>query len=179
MNKEIDFLKGQRGTTFSKTKLAHTLKVGSIMVLLAYLLVVAAVFSYWFFLERQGVDINREIAAKKTKIESLKEVESLQVVLKQRLSTLDKFFLAQKGTTVDDLLAYIGQVSSQIEIKELKINENKVNLSGSATNILTLENFLQELKNENSSVLFSQVILSSLDRQEDGSYFFNLVLEVK
>ena len=179
MSNEIDFLKGQRGISLVKSNLFRSLKVGSIVVLLAYCLIIAAVFSYWFFLEKQSSDVNQQIAIQKTKVLSLEEIGSLQIVLKQRLSTLNKFFLSQKGQSFNNLLSYIGQISTQIKIKELKMAKDKINLFSSSPNVPILESFLQELKNDESSALFSQITLSSLDRQEDGSYFFNLVLEVK
>jgi len=179
MKQEIDFLKGQRVGGEFKTKLFHSLKVGSLVLILAYCLVAAAVFSYWLFLSQQTAKINNEIAVKKTKIIRLKEVESLQLVLKQRLSSLDKFFSAKKGPSFKGLLAFIGQISTEIRVKELKIAEDKMNFSGIAPNMATLEKFLQDLKSEESSALFSKITLSSVDRQEDGSYLFNILFEKK
>jgi len=179
MKQEIDFLKGQRVGGALKTKLFHSLKVGSLVLILAYCLVMGAVFSYWLFLSQQTAKINNEIAVKKTKIASLKEVESLQLVLKQRLSNLDKFFSAKKGPPFDTLLSFIGQTSAEIRVKELKIAEDKMNFSGIAPNMAALEKFLQDLKSEQSSALFSKITLSSVDRQEDGSYLFNILLETK
>jgi len=179
MSGEIDFLKGQQVGGAFKTKLFHSLKVGSLVLILAYCLIAGAVFSYWLFLSQQTAKINNEIAVKKTKIASLKEVESLQLVLKQRLSNLDKFFSAKKGPSFDRLLTFISQTSTEIKVKDLKIAENKMNFSGIAPNMAALEKFLQDLKSETSSALFDKITLSSVDRQEDGSYLFNLLLETK
>jgi hypothetical protein len=179
MRGEIDFLKGQRVGEAFKIKFFHSLKVGSLVLILAYCLVVGVVFSYWLFLSRQAANISNQIAVKKTKIASLKEVESLQVVLKQRLSGLDKFSLAKKGPSFDTLLAFIGQISGEIKVKELKIAEGKMSFSGSSPNMAILEKFLQDLKSDQALTLFSKITLSSVDRQEDGSYFFNLLLETK
>lgn len=179
MKQEIDFLKGQKVGGVFKTKLFHSLKVGSFVLILAYCLVAAAVFSYWLFVSRQTTKVANEIVVKKTEIARLKEAESLQVALKQRLSSLDKFFLVKKGPSFDRLLAFVGQTSGEIKIKDLKITENKMNFSGIAPNMAALEKFLQDLKSETSSALFSQITLSSVDRQEDGSYLFNLLFEKK
>lgn len=179
MSNEIDFLKGQKGASSAKTNFFRSLKVGSIVILLTYFLFIAAVFSYWFFLGKQLSDISQQIVTQKNKVNNLKEVESLQVVLKQKLSILNKFFLSQKGQSFNNLLSYISQISAQIKIKDLKMGKDKINLSGSSPSIPILEKFLQELKNDKSLTLFSQITLSSLDRQEDGNYFFNLILEVK
>ncbi|MCJ7829682.1 hypothetical protein MUP50_01160, partial [Patescibacteria group bacterium] len=74
---------------------------------------------------------------------------------------------------------FIGQTSGEVKVKDLKIAENKMNFSGIAPNMAALEKFLQDLKSETSSALFSQITLSSVDRQEDGSYLFNLLFEKK
>lgn len=179
MKQEIDFLKGQRIGKDVKTKFIHSLKVGSFVLILAYCLIVAAIFSYWLFLSRQIDKVNNEIAVKTKKIANLKEVESLQIVFKQRLSNLDKFFSAQKGPNFATLLSFIEQNSKEVKVKELKMAEGKINFSGLAPNIFILENFLQDLKGESSAKLFNKITLSSIDRQEDGSYLFNVLLEVK
>jgi len=76
-------------------------------------------------------------------------------------------------------LAFIGQISGEIKVKELKIAEGKMSFSGSSPNMAILEKFLQDLKSDQALTLFSKITLSSVDRQEDGSYFFNLLLETK
>ena len=180
MKQEIDFLKGQRIGGVLKTNFFHSLKVGTLVLILAYCLVSVAVFSYWLFLSNQMTKVNNEIAVKKTKITALKEVESLQVVLKQRLSSLDKFFSTKKGANnFNNLLAFISQTSSGITIKELKIVEEKMNFTALAPNMTMLEKFLQDLKSDEASSLFSRIILSSIDRQEDSSYLFSVLLEIK
>jgi len=180
MSGEIDFLKGQQVGGALKTKFLHSLKVGTLILILAYCLVSAAVFSYWLFLSNQTNKINNEIAVKKTKITALKDIESLQVVLKQRLFSLDKFFASKKEAgNFNDLLAFINQTATGLTIKELKITEDKMNFTGLAPNMMILENFLNDLKNNESSSLFSKITLSSIDRQEDSSYLFSVLLEIK
>jgi hypothetical protein len=180
MSGEIDFLKGQQVGGAIKTKFLHSLKVGTLVLILAYCLASAAVFSYWLFLSNQTSKVNNEITVKKTKIAALKDVESLQVVLKQRLFSLDKFFSSKKGASnFNNLLAFINQISADITIRELKIAEDKMDFTGLAPNMMVLENFLKDLKGDESSSLFSKITLSSIDRQEDGSYLFSVLLEIK
>ncbi len=179
MNGQIDFLKGYQVGLAKKTQALHRLQVGSFLALLAYCLMVGATFSYWLFINKQASGVQQEIAQKKQQIEKLKDVESLQIVLKQRLSTLGKFFSTQKETNFEDVLSLLGQITDEVKIKELKMSEGKINLSGEAPNNLALEKFIQDLKNKPEGSLFSTITLSSLDRQENGGYFFSLVLETK
>ncbi len=179
MKGQIDFLKGYKTGSTKKTQFFHFLRVGSFLLILAYCLFVGVIFSYWLFLNRQASNVNLEITNKKQRIEKLKDVESLQVFLKQRLSNLEKFFSSSKDVDFGQILVQIDQIANEIKIKELKMSEGKVNLSGEAPNNLVLEKFIENLKNGSPSLPFSQIKLSSLDRQENGSYLFNLILETK
>lgn len=181
MKQEIDFLKGQRSEREKKLKLLRTIKTASIVVLLAFVLITAMIFSYWFYIDSQNQKINKENSLKRTKIESLKEVESLQIVLKQRLSTLGKFFKEEKRTQFIKTLDFFSQIPQGINLKELSLTDtdNKVNVSGDSNDILNLAEFLESLESQESQNVFSQITVSSLDKKEQGGYSFSLLMEIK
>lgn len=180
MNQEIDFLRGERPRLAKKLRFFRLLKVGSLVVLLAYCLIVGIIFSYWFYLNRQTAHTNQEISSKKQNISRLKDIESLQIVLKQRLSILERFFSSQKGPNFGSLLKYFDEISDEVALKELTLSKKgEVNLSGESPNAVVLGKFLDRLRDEKSQDLFSKITLSSLERQDDGNYLFVLQLETK
>ncbi|MBM3205378.1 hypothetical protein FJZ41_00800 [Candidatus Shapirobacteria bacterium] len=180
MREQIDFLHGERAAREKKARVLRLVKVGSILILLTYCLVVAAFFSYSFFLTTQAKSVNRQAEAKKAQIEALKDVESLQIILKQRLSSLEKYFAGQKGVDLPRLLDYFNQTTYALNLTELSLSTNgAVTLSGEAANPLVFGEFLEIINNESSGELFSQITLSSLDRKEDGSYSFSMALQAK
>ncbi len=178
---EIDFLSGQQSKTGKKAKIVHFLKVGSIIVLILYCLLTAAVFSYWFYLNTQGRKAQQEISTKKQKIESLKDIESTQVFLKQRLTALDKFFTNQVKTDLPKILSFFESIKGEARLKQVNLTkEGEITISGGADNALILTDFLKKLEEDDrSKELFSTITLVSTDKQKTGNYLFSVLLEVK
>lgn len=180
MKQEIDFLKGQRSEREKRVKFLRNLKVGSTIFLIAFILIVGVIFSYWFYLNSQNEKIINESNLKRQKIESLKELESLQIVLKQRLSTLGKFFKEDKKPNFSKILAFFDKISQGINIKNLNISaDGKLNISGDSADILTLTGFLENLESKDAQEIFSQIIVSSLDKREKGGYSFVILFQIK
>lgn len=180
MKNEIDFLKGNRGEREKRLKLLRMVKTGSILALAAYLLLAAGFFSYGFYLQSQSKKTSREVVLKKNKIEALKEVETLQIVLKQRLSNLDKFFSSQKGPNFSVLLDYFDRLTTGVTTKELSIGtDGKIKLVGEVADAFILEGFLEKINQEETLKLFSGATLLSLDKKEGNGYSFSILLEAK
>ena len=181
MKQEIDFLKGERSEREKRLKFLRSIKVGSIVVLMAFVLLVGVIFSYWFYINSQNQKIVKDNNIKRTKIESLKELESLQTVLKQRLSTLGKFFKEDKRPQFVKTLTFFSQIPPGVSLKELSLakGDSKVNISGDATDISNLTAFLEKLESPESQSIFSEVTVSSLDKKEKGGYSFSLLMQTK
>lgn len=181
MRQEIDFLRGTRGEREKRLKFLRLVKTFSLLLLLAYCLIVAAFFSYGFYLTTSSKQIVRETALKKNKIETLKEVETLQIVLKQRLSNLLKFFDSQKNSDFPALLDYFSRITPGVSVKELSLSsDGKIKFSGETAEMTTLGQVLENLTSEEAGQFFSSVVLSSLNKEEDGSgYLFTIFLEAK
>jgi len=180
MRQEIDFLKGARGEREKRLKFLRMVKTFSILLLLAYCLVVAAFFSYGFYLTTASKQIVRETALKKNKIEALKEIETLQIVLKQRLSNLVKFFDSQKTSDFPALLDYFSKTTQGISVRELSLSpDGKIKFSGEAAEMTALGQSLENLTGEEATQFFSSVVLSNLDKKEGGGYLFTILLEAK
>ena len=176
ISKGIEFFRPQKISP-RKEKLIRSLKVGSVVFLIFYSLLVTAFLSLWIYWRQETRIINQKIVAQKQKIDRLKKIESLQVVLKQRLAFLNKLF-SQEKTDYGQILASLeeiipsGLVLTKIEISE----EGEIDLVGTAENAVALSNFLVKLAEEEKG-FFSKVTLSSAVRQEDGGYDFSLSLK--
>ena len=181
MKQEIDFLRGTRSEREKKARFLRMVKTFSILLLLVYCLVIAVFSSYGFYLTSASKQIARESALKKSKIESLKEIETLQIVLKQRLSSLVKFFDNQKTPNFTSLLDYFDQIAQDLNIRELSFSaDGKIKFSGEASDVIAIGQLLENLTNEEATKIFSSVILSNLDKNEkDVSYSFTILLESK
>lgn len=178
MTQGIDFLKSRREVDSQQARFLRLLKTASLILLIAYCLVMAVIFSYWVYLRRESQTIKVQTTASKEKISELKKTESLQIILKQRLSSLDKFF-SQKSVDYSRSLSFLEDVSTGgVFLKELELNqEGRMTLAGSATDAVALGNFLENLSSENSQDLFSKIVLSSANRGKDGDYNFSILME--
>ncbi len=180
MKKEINFLTGQRADLEKKAKISRIAKVASFITLIAYFLIVGTVFSYWFFLNNQVENISSQITLKKNKIEDLKDIELLQVLLKQRLSSLNNFFKNDRNPDFVSLISYFENVPQGVKIKGfIAANTGELTVSGESSNVVVLGEFLDKFKKDETNSLFSNVTLSILDRQTGGSYMFVISLEAK
>lgn len=161
-----------------QTQFLRLAKTGSVVLLIFYCLVAGGVFSFWFSTQRLSREVEEEVVIKKGQIADLKRIESLQVLLKQRLSALE-ILSSEKPPDYKALLVYFDRFPpGEVAINEILFSaDGEISFSGQAVNSLLLANFLDSLSWEKKD-LFSQIILSSVSRQKDGSYSFSLNLQV-
>ena len=179
MVKEIDFLKAKRKDLHRIEKVVRMLNVTSLVVLIFYCLIVAATIFLSFQLRDENTKLKSQIDSKKAAISELKPVESLQYVIKQRLSQLAVFFDGNRKSFSSIFSFFQQSISQGINFKKLEITDKgEVTLNGQASNALTLGNFLDSLVADSAVKLFSKVNINSLTKQKDGSYMFNLTLIV-
>ena len=179
MTQGVDFIRAEREARLVKTKARRPIKVGSIVFLIFYCLVVGATFSFWLILSRSSEQVKQEISLKKQRISSLKKTESLQTLLKQRLSLLTKVVFEKKPSYSQILLYFEENSSEGLVLDNFKLTDKGgVDISGAASNVIVLSDFLEDLVSEQSEeVYFSKITLSSLSRSEDGDYKFSLLLK--
>ena len=179
MVQEIDFLAAAKKKGPSKAEASRWLKLGSISLLALYCLLVGAVFFYSVYLRAETKKVGEQIADKRETIESFKKVETLQTILKERLSGLNKLFSLPK-TDYPQLLTYFEQEPPEgIILEEINFGaDQEISISGLAVNSLVWSSFLENLNDPGQTSLFSQISLSSVSRQDDGAYNFNLAFEL-
>jgi len=176
MEKGIDFLKAYEKPGRPK-ELSRIFKVGMFVIVIFYCLLSAAVLSFWVSLRKEHQEVNRQIEVKKTQISQLRKKESLQILLKQRLSSLAKIWTLKKRD-FPRFLSFFLQISSEgVDFSEIKISsEGTVTARGTAVNALVLGKFLEKITSSEMASVFSKITLTSVTRQKDGSYNFDLLL---
>lgn len=180
MARGISFLISREEPSFQKGHFVRLAKVGSLVLLIFYLFVSLAVFSFWLYFGQESQRVNREMTLKKEEIASLKKIESLQILLKQRLSSL-KAISEETSFDYKGLLVYLAQLSSaEVVFKNVAVSQKgEIVLSGEAVNGRVLADFLDQISGEKGRDLFARVILSSISRQKGGNYSFDLNFYLK
>ena len=170
----IDFLSSRRKGGLKQAKIARLVNTASIVVLISYCLATAGAFSYWLYLQRQNQTVESEINLQKQKISQLQEIESWQLLLKQRLSLIDKLFSRPKidHRRVFDFLDQI--IPAGVRVTDIELAEaDEINVVGIADNAVILSVFLEELTSQDVSTgPFSEVTLFSTSRSIEGFYDF-------
>ena len=176
MSQGINLLKREKAKNIQLLELIHTLKVSSFVFLIFYCLVVLAIFSYSVYLKQGSEKNSSEIEAKKSKIVELKKVESQQITLKQRLSSLTSLTV-KEGPGYNESLSQLEEaLESGVAIKEIKFDgPDSMKISGKAQQAVVLTRFFEKLAEKS---IFSKIILSSLARQKDGGWLFALDLRI-
>lgn len=179
MAQGIDFLAAVQKKAPIKAQTSHWLRLGSIVLLVGYCLLVGAIFSYSVFLRAETEKVAEQISEKTEAINSFKKIETLQTILKERLAGLNKYF-SQEKTDFSQMLTYFeGIAAGGINFEQMNFNgEGEISLSGTAVNSLVLSRLLETLSEPGQTDSFSQISLGSVSRRPEGIYNFNLIFSL-
>jgi len=172
----IDFFKAARQETLQKTKQKRLLQTGSLVALVAYCLATAAIFAYWLFLNEANQELEKRISLKKQQVLEFKQVESLQLLLKQRLGFLQKV-LVELSPDYHDALLFLKAITPEgLTITGYQLSvDGQVNLEIEAINSQIVDDFVTKLKRSSEAdKFFEEIFLGSLARQEESSYRLSL-----
>jgi len=178
-NKSIDLLKPEEQSS-AKRKRAFFLKTGTIFLIVFYCLLVVAIFSFGLVTQRESKIISDKTKQEQTRLGQLEDIETLQFLLKQRLSSLSKAVKTERITPRDGLNLLESLVPEGLALEDIQWEkEGQVNLSGTASNALALSDFLESLKQATDKQKITSSVLVSATRQKEGTYNFSLEVLIK
>lgn len=177
MAQGINFLKPKPVGDFGFYYRVRLLRIGSFLLLIVCCLALAAALAFSINISQTKKALATQTQIKKEKIEGLKKVESLQTILKQRLSSLVEFKKKDTISYAKVMDEVLKTALSGVTITDIAIDEkNLVVIEGKAPDSSILGAFLDKLSSQDS--LFAPATLSSLVRQENGSYLFTVNLKI-
>lgn len=179
VDKTIDLLQPDELSSLEKRRVFFV-RIGTIFLIVFYCLVVVAVFSFGLVTLRESQVVADKIALEKAKLSALQEVESLQLLLKQRLSSLVKV-VEVDGLEPKYWLNYLdGLVPEGIAIENSAWSaDGKVELSGIAGNAVIMADFLERLKQATDEEKIASSTLVMATRKTEGVYSFSLEILVQ
>lgn len=177
--KSIDLLKPEE-ISLAEKKRTFFLKAGAIFLIVLYCLVVVGIFSFGLVVSREAQEVADKVKFKQERLNELQQIESLQFLLKQRLSSLAKV-VAVDGIKPKYWLNYLDSlVPEGVALESVQWNSSgEVTLAGIAGNALGLADFLDNLKKATDEEKIASSTLVSATRQTEGVYSFNLEILVK
>jgi len=152
------------------------MKLISFIVLGLYLVAGSGLFVYLVWAKGEKSRLQHSIQAKKQCIVGLKKNELLHLNLKQRLVFLNTQLDLDQNLVSRSITVLNKLVDSQIIVTGFSfIEDGQVVITGQAANAPVLSDFFEKVKEEKKEIKIA--LLTSLTRQEEGSYEFNLNLE--
>lgn len=179
MEKGINLLRVKEEVSERAIKFKRFLQVGSILLLIFYILILGGVFSFWFIQQRESQIVREKVKQAEAKITELQKIESLQLVLKERLQSLTSIF-GKEEINYKDVLSQLERLTpSGVDLESIDLaKDGGITISGSAENSLSLGEFLVNLTDPEEEN-FESVALSSISREENGIFKFSLALLLK
>lgn len=164
--------------SLAEKKRIFLLKIATIFLVVFYCLVVVAIFSFSLVTQGETKVMSDKIKLEQTKLSELQEIESLQLVLKQRLVSLSKII---DSLDIKSWLSYLeGLVPEGLSLEEIQWKSNgEVKLSGLAGNAIALSDFINKLKQAVDEKKIASSTLISATRQKEGTYNFSFEISIK
>lgn len=177
MKNQIDFLQEFKKKESTAKKVAPILNKIIILLIIGYLLIGGGVLTLFFYYQNENNQLQNKIEQKKKRIVQLEKVESLQVLIKERLSALTKI-LDEKRLDYPEIFSYFENLGKEKNLifNKIEIEENGlIRVSGRVADRILIIDFLEELeKNQNP---FSEITLNSLAKNKEGGYDFSLTFK--
>lgn len=175
MQSSIDFLQELKKREKIKEKVSPLIKKGGLFFLIIYLLLVFTVFFLFLYYSQEDKRISSSIEEKKNRIKQLEKRESLQILIKQRISFINKIINSRKGDFVNKISYLVSlEERNNVIFNKIEIKENgEILLNGTAPDALIFKNFLKNLETDS---YFDQINVGNLKRGKEGSYDFSLSL---
>ena len=178
-DKSIDLLRPDE-LSFVEKRRTFFIRTGTIFLIVFYCLAVVALFSFGLVVVRESRVVADKIDLEEERLGNLQEVESLQLLLKQRLSSLVKV-IEVEGLEPKDWLNYLDSlVPEGVAIESSAWNaDGEVELSGIAGNAVVLADFLDTLRQVADEEKIARSTLVTATRQTEGVYNFSLEILVQ
>ncbi|MBU1126744.1 MAG: hypothetical protein ABIH88_02280 [Patescibacteria group bacterium] len=178
-SQSINFLKVKTKTEAEKKRI-FLLRFVSIISLIVYCSVAGAIFLYSFSQENSLLKIEENLKKETQALERLEEVESLHVLLKQRLSFL-RPILTEREIPFKSVFSYFDELLiNGVSITDVVWHSPDIfEFSGVAENGVSLSSYLERLGAEVEVDKVDSVNLLSATRRKEGDYAFDIEVDLK
>jgi hypothetical protein len=145
------------------------------ITLLIYALLVASLIGAQFFLSREKQKLTSQESQLETRIKSFQKVETLEVLIKDRLVKCTKIISLRTHPEVI-LTKIINAREEGVDISGFELAKNgEVELSAESDSVSSLEDFTNKIKEVFQEEGYQTVLLEAVSRTKDGGYTLSLV----
>jgi len=147
MKKDIDLL-AAAGKPEKEFEFQPLIRVFTTVLIIIYILVLAGVFSYYFYLSQKENRVADEVSRKEKQIKRLTRIESLQATVKSRTQALNWIFEREEDRIgLAESLERLKELTDErVVIKSLQVFDfgSTVSLSGSVSQVTDLIHFFEQ-----------------------------------
>lgn len=167
--KEINLIAGEEKKFVELNVWGKRLGKAAVITLLVFILISAAVLSFLFFFDRKFKDNEKNIQGLKNAIRSFDKIESYLMVVSDRIAGIEKIKKASisNASLVNDFSSLF--IPGFI-FKTISFGAGSIKIASSCDNNQSLSNFYEKLETLKKSKKFSDVMISSVSRGENGQY---------
>lgn len=176
----INFLAGKQSEYRKKMRRLLLIQLGSFTILGLYIIGLAAVFGYYFYLNRANKKLEIQASQLSGQVQEYGPVEAKYVFIKTKVSALTPVLASQRKhqEIVEALLALLPE---GISVKGFTVSEEgEINFSAEARTFKALEQFLNNLRKKKLTpqieVKYAQV--GSVRLKENGGYNMSVNLDL-
>ena len=177
----INFLASKQAEYNRQARRLLIIQVGAFSVLIVYVLVIVGIFSYSFYLKRQGEQLETQIKRTSSQIQELASIEAKHLFIKSKIESLVPVFESkQKHQELTE--AIFALLPTGMSIQGFTISETgDISFSAEASSFQALRQFLANVKERNITptvyVQFAEI--GSVSLQKSGNYSFSVVLKLE
>lgn len=178
--KEVNLFESYLKTPDKKALLGQSLKIGAMVLLAAYCIAASGIFSYWLVVKQKDNSLVRKIEDQRQQIAGLKTVESLHLLIKERLKLLGSTELADR-VDYSLLLTEIERVEVPgMRITDIQVGvEGEMLFSGEAQDAVALSEFLEKLEEIGKARQEGLIEVTEANRSKEGMYIFSITSNAK
>lgn len=165
-------------TEYAKRKKFYKIQFAGVTIFLIMVFLASLIVALRILQSRNVVEVQARVSEQQQKVSSLQGVESAVLVLKNRLTVIDRYL----GVPSKQALLY--QTVDKLIASSATINSITIDQSGNAVLLITvpnatvLDNIVSTLTTKESNEnKISQISLDSLNRGRDGVYRISLKLK--
>lgn len=167
--KEINLIAGEEKKFVELNHWGKRLGKAAVFTLLVFILVSTVVLSFLFFFDRKFKDNEKNIQGLKNAIRSFDKIESYLIVVSDRIAGIGKIKKASvsNASLVSDLSSLF--IPGFI-FKTIGFGAGSIKITSTCDNNQSLSNFYEKTEALKKNKKFSDVLISSVSRGENGQY---------
>lgn len=176
MTQGIDFLTTTKQQKIIQKRRWQRFLTFSVLIGAVYLFVTLLLFGGSLYWRNLNQNLLQQVDAQKKAVETFKSREVQLFLFKNRLSAAAALFQPEKNYFLFDFRYLTGLLMPGVKLSELSWDkESRFLVSLEADQVVSLARFLDSFKTTQLDKTFTSLVVSSINRLEDGRYALNLI----